>query len=151
MNKIISYISLFFLISLTSCAYEPILNNDNYKFSININKITGDERINKLIIYNFKNLKGNNEIYDLSLNSNKKRNIISKDSSGDPLIFRIEINVKYSVEKDGKNIINKEINRKATYNNITDKFELDNYEKNIINNLSISIADMIIGSISETN
>jgi len=151
MNKIISYISLFFLISLTSCAYEPILNNDNYKFSININKITGDKKINKIIIYNLNNLKGNNEIYDLSLNSNKKRNIISKDSSGDPLIFRIEINVKYSVEKDGKNIINKEINRKATYNNITDKFELDNYEKNIINNLSISIADMIIGSISETN
>jgi len=151
MNKIISYISLFFLISLTSCAYEPILNNDNYKFSININKISGDKKINKIIIYNFNNLKGNNEIYDLSLNSNKKRNIISKDSSGDPLIFRIEINVKYSVEKDGKNIINKEINRKATYNNITDKFELDNYEKNIINNLSISIADMIIGSISETN
>ena len=151
MNKIISYISLFFLISLTSCAYEPILNNDNYKFSININKISGDKKINKIIIYNLNNLKGNNEIYDLSLNSNKKRNIISKDSSGDPLIFRIEINVKYSVEKDGKNIINKEINRKATYNNITDKFELDNYEKNIINNLSISIADMIIGSISETN
>ena len=151
MNKIINYILLFFLISLTSCAYEPILNNDNYKFSININKISGDKKINKIIIYNFNNLKGNNEIYDLSLNSNKKRNIISKDSSGDPLIFRIEINVKYSVEKDGKNIINKEINRKATYNNITDKFELDNYEKNIINNLSISIADMIIGSISETN
>jgi len=151
MNKITSYILLFFLIYLTSCAYEPILNNDNYKFSININKITGNEGINKLIIYNFKNLKKNNEIYDLTLNSNKEKNILSKDSSGDPLIFRIKINVKYSIEKDGKIIINKEISRKATYNNIADKFELDNYEKNIINNLSISIAEIIIESISASN
>ena len=151
MNKIINYILLLFLISLTSCTYEPILNNKNYNFSININKITGDEKINKIIIYNLNNLKGNNKIYDITLNSNKEKNIISKNSSGDPLIFRIKINVKYSVEKDGKTIINKEINRKATYNNINDKFELNNYEKNIINNLSISIVDMIIESISETN
>ena len=37
------------------------------------------------------------------------------------------------------------------YNNITDKFEMEKYEKNIIENLSSSISNMIISSVSEVN
>ena len=40
---------------------------------------------------------------------------------------------------------------KDMYNNVSDKFELENYEKNIINNLSQNISDKIIISISEIN
>ena len=78
-----------------------------------------------------------------------EKNIISKDSKGDPSIFELLINVNYNVKEDGKTIIENEISRRTTYNNITDKFELENYEKTIINNLSINISDKIIFSISE--
>ena len=149
MNKIINYTLLFFLLLLSSCAYEPILNNKNYKFSINVDKINGDQKINSIIIENFNNLKGNKKKYDLAISSTKEKNIISKDSKGDPSIFELIINVNYSVKKDGKTLIVNKINRKTTYNNITDKFELENYEKNIINHLSRSISDKIINSISE--
>lgn len=149
MNKITNYILLFFLFFLSSCAYEPILNNKNYQFSINLHKINGDQKINSIIINKFNNLKGNEKIYDLTLTSNKEKSIISKDTKGDPSVFQLLINVSYSVKKDGKTIIEKEINRKTTYNNITDKFELENYEKNIVNNLSNNISDIIITSISE--
>ena len=64
---------------------------------------------------------------------------MSKDSKGDPSIFELQINVNYSVKRDGKTLIVNKINRKATYNNITDKFELENYEKSIIDNLSTNI------------
>jgi len=147
MNKTINYI--FFLLLLSSCAYEPILKNKNYGFSINVDKINGDQKINSVIIKNFNNLKGTEKIYDLTISSTKEKNIISKDSKGDPSIFELIINVNYRVEKDGKTLIVNKINKKTTYNNITDKFELENYEKNIINQLSKNVSDKIINSISE--
>jgi len=149
MNRIINFTLLLLLLS--SCAYKPILNNNNYNFSINTNKINGDQEINSIIIKEFYNLKGKERKYDLTILSAKEKNIISKDSKGDPSIFELVINVNYSVNKDGKTIIENEINIRSTYNNITDKFELENYEKTIINNLSKNIADRIIHSISELN
>jgi len=148
MNKVINY-TLLFLLLLPSCSYEPILNNKNYGFSINVYQINGDQKINSIIIKNFNNLKGKEKIYDLTISSTKEKNIISKDSKGDPSIFKLMINVNYRVEKDGKTLIVNKINKKTTYNNITDKFELENYEKNIINQLSKSASDKIINSISE--
>ena len=149
MNRIINYTLLFFLFLLSSCAYEPILNNKHHNFSINVDKINGDQKINSIIVNNFYNLNGKEKKYDLTISSTKVKNIISKDSKGDPAIFELIINVNYSVKKDGKTLVVNKINRTATYNNITDKFELENYEKNIISNLSTSISDKILFSISE--
>jgi hypothetical protein len=151
MNKIINYILIFLLFFLFNCAYEPILKSKNYLFSINVSNINGDKEINSIIINKFGSLKENEKKYDLDLSTNKEKNIISKDSKGDPSIFELLINVKYSVKKDGKTIIENEIKRKTTYNNITDKFELENYEKNIINNISTVISDYIMLSISKIN
>ena len=149
MNRIINYRLLFFLLLLSSCAYEPILINKNHEFSINVDKINGDQKINSIIVDNFYNLKGKEKKYDLTILSTKVKNIISKDSKGDPSIFELLIYVDYSVKKDGETLIVNKINRRIQYNNIADKFELENYEKTIINNLSINISDKIIFSISE--
>jgi len=152
MNRIINYtLSLFFLLLLLGCAYEPILKNKNYQFSINLEKINGDEKVNSIIVNNFNYVIGKKQIYNLTLSSTKEKNIISKDSKGDPSIFELIINVDYSVKKDKKTLITNKLNRKSTYNNISDKFELENYEKNIIKNLSTSISDKIISSISNIN
>ncbi len=152
MSRIINYtLSLFFLFLFSGCAYEPILKNKNYQFSVNLDKIIGDEKVNSIIVKNFNNLISKKQIYDLTISSTKEKNIISKDSKGDPSIFEIIINVDYTVKKDEKTLIANKLNRKSTYNNISDKFELDNYEKNIVKNLSTSISDKIINSISEIN
>ena len=149
MNRIINYRLLFFLLLLSSCTYEPILINKNHEFSINVDKINGDQKINSIIVDNFYNLKGKEKKYDLTILSTKVKNIISKDSKGDPSIFELLIYVDYSVKKDGETLIVDKINRRIKYNNISDKFELENYERTIINNLSINISDKIIFSISE--
>ena len=151
MNKILNYILIFFLFTLSSCDYKPILSYKNYKFSINVDKITGDEKVNSIITNNLNNLKGNEKEYYVTLSSKKEKNIISKDSKGDPVIFELIINVDYNVKKNGEKIIENNINRKTTYNNISDKFELENYENTVINNLSTNISDRIIFSISELN
>ena len=54
MNKISNYILILSLLLLTNCGYQAVLNNQNYQFSINVNKINGDQKINSLIINNFK-------------------------------------------------------------------------------------------------
>ena len=151
MNKISNYILILSLLLLTNCGYQAVLNNQNYQFSINVNKINGDQKINSLIINRLKQLEGNEKIYNLSLTSNKEKLIISKDSKGDPSIFEIKINVNYVVKKDEEILISNKINKKTTYNNITDKFELENYEKTIINNLVSEISDNIMLSISKVS
>ena len=151
MNKIINYTLLFLLFLLTNCAYEPVLKNKNYQFSINIVKINGDKNINSIISKNIKNLKEKEKKYDLTLTSNQEKIIISKNSKGDPSIFELQININYVVKENGKTLIENNINRKTTYNNITDKFELESYEKTIIQNLSSAISDDIMLSISHIN
>ena len=151
MNKISNYILILSLLLLTNCGYQAVLNNQNYQFSINVNKINGDQKINSLIINRLKQLEENEKVYNLSLTSNKEKLIISKDSKGDPSIFEIKINVNYVVKKDGEILISNKINKKTTYNNITDKFELENYEKSIINNLVLEISDNIMLSISKVS
>ena len=151
MNKISNYILILSLLLLTNCGYQTVLNNQNYQFSINVNKINGDQKINSLIINRLKQLEKNEKIYNLNLTSNKEKLIISKDSKGDPSIFEIKINVNYVVKKDEEILISNKINKKTTYNNITDKFELENYEKTIINNLVSEISDNIKLSISKVS
>ena len=151
MNKIKIYTLILLLFFLTNCGYKAVLNNQNYKFAINVDKINGDQKINSLIINNFKQLNENEEKYNLALTSNKEKLIISKDSKGDPSIFEIKINVNYVVKKEEEILISNNINKKTTYNNITDQFELENYEKTIINNLVSEISDNIMLSISKVS
>ena len=151
MNKILYYLLVFSLLGLLGCDYKPVLSKKNYEFSINVKEISGDEKINSIIINHFNNLKGNEKKYYINLSSKKEKKIISKDSKGDPSIFELEINVNYNLEEDGEIIIIKNINRKTTYNNITDKFELENYENSIVDNISKNISDRIIFSVSEIN
>jgi|TARA_B100001741_G_scaffold61719_1_gene48603 hypothetical protein len=151
MNKISNYTLIFLLFLVLSCDYKPILAVKDYKFSISVKEISGDQKINSLIINNFKNLKNDERIYFINLTSKKEKKIISKDTKGDPSIFELEINVNYKLEKNGEIVIQKNINRKTTYNNITDKFELENYENSIIENLTQNISDKIVFSVSEIN
>jgi len=149
MNKILNYIFIFFLFILFSCTYEPILNKKNYQFSIKVINASGDSLINSIIVNKFDTLNVNKKQYDLTFTSKKEKNIISKDSKGDPSIFELLIIVKYNVKIDGKIILERNIKRNNTYNNISDKFELEKYEKSIIINLSNNISDNIVSSIAQ--
>ena len=149
MNKITNYILILLLLFLSNCGYEAILNNKDYQFSINVNKIDGDQKINSQIINNFNKLRESEKKYNLTLTSNKEKTIISKDAKGDPSIFELKIEINYIVKKEGESLISDKINKKTTYNNIADKFELESYEKTIINNLVSEITNNIILSISK--
>ena len=72
---------------------------------------------------------------------------MSSDSKGDPKIYKLQIKVNYNVLLDEKNIYENTVTKQATYNNITDKYELLQYENNITKSLSKNIAAELLFSI----
>ena len=132
--------------STTGCGFTPILVKSNYNFSYIIEKSTGSDRVNSNINQRLKTLKGNEKTYSISLNSKESKTILSKDSKGDPSILEIVINLTYIIKDNGKIIVNKNLTQRSTYNNISDKFELEKSEEILVENLAMILTQDIISS-----
>ncbi len=140
---------LFAIFILSGCAYEPVLLKKNYDFYFTQITSEGESKINKIIIENFKeNTKiSSNKKYQIFFSSKKNKKVIASNKKGDPQIYKIDIILAYNVLKNDVSILNNEILKQATYDNIDDKFELLKYEESIIKNLSKRFADDILISI----
>ena len=145
MNKVIKILILFF--TLQGCSFEPILINKSFDFRFeNINS-SGDEKINEIIKNNLLSRTNGNKKYKINLKSKKNIQTVSSDSKGDPKIYKLQIKVDYSVLLNEKNIYENTVTKQTTYNNITDKYELLQYENNITKSLSKNIAEELLFSI----
>ena len=141
---------VIFIFFLTNCGYEPLYTNKNNSL-IEFNSINtaGDEKINKRIISLIRiNKKQNNSsLYSLLIDSNKKREILARDTSGDVTSYKLSLKVTLSIidsiNKE-KVIKSKEFNSSYTYKNAENKFQLSQDEKNIIDNLIESSVRKII-------
>ncbi len=145
------YISILFFFLFTSCSYKPIFTQKDYSFEIKELLFIGDKEINRIINNKLKLVKKSNQLdkkqYNLTVNTTKTRDIISKDSKGDPAKFEMVINVDYEVSFESNFVVSKKIKKKNIYNNDTDKFNLEQNEKIILQNLAENISDIIISSI----
>ena len=150
-KKLKRYISLFFIITLTSCSYKPIFSEKNYNFEINEILFTGEKYVNRIIESKFNLIKEeqskNKKKYNISIRTNKEKLIVSKDSKGDPLKFDLVVSAYYEISNNGKLLLNKRIQKNSIYNNEIDKFKLEQSEKIILDNLSKKISETIISSI----
>lgn len=158
MNKYLIKFIFLILASITlSCSYTPIFSEKNYNFGIE--KIFFDENgvkdVDKIIKNRFDLIKKTNgeikENYSLRVRTTKTREVISKDSKGDPVKFKLIISVNYLILKDKEIIVDKNIERKNIYDNNSDKFKLEQNEKIIIENLSKNISEVILTSIVTLN
>ena len=145
MNKVIKILILLFV--LQGCSFEPILINKNFDFKFENISSSGDKRINEIIKNNLLSRTSGNKKYKINLNSEKDIKTVSSDSKGDPRIYKLQIKVEYNILLDEINIFNNTITKQATYNNITDKYELLQYENNITKSLSTNIAEELLFSI----
>ncbi len=148
LRKTIVFISIFVL---TSCSYEPIFVEKDYNFKIKEVLLAGDKDINRIVNNNLKFIKNSeskkNKNFIIEIDSSKKREIVSKNSKGDPLKFKMIIKVKYKVLNNNSLEINNTIEKSNIYNNESDKFELEKNEGIILDNLARGISDNIISSI----
>ena len=152
MNKIlVKTIILFLLFGITSCSYKPIFLEKNYDFEIREISLVGDKDINTTIQNKLKFIKNDDskdkKSYTININSTKNREIVSKDSKGDPVKFEINVLVEYKILNNNNTLLDTKIEKKNIYNNDSDPFKLEQTENIILQNLSESVGDAIISSI----
>ena len=142
-KKILIIIVLF----LTSCGYE-VLYKENKTNELSFKKIelSGNIDANRRLISAL-SIKENNQnyLYDkLILNSKKSIVETSKNSKGQVSSFRMsfEINVTF-MQKSGE-LIKKVFSEDFVYNNLDNKYDLNELEREIENNLLDKIIDKFI-------
>ena len=137
----INFKKIFIIISfllLLSCGYKPIFSSSKANFSITEIKLFGKTNIGSKIKKNlniYKNTENKTIFYSLKINTDQKKNVISKDAKGDPKIFEMQITVDLTILENNKIKNKKNFKESFTYNNSTNKFDLKRYEENIEDNL----------------
>ena len=141
MKKINILITGFLIITLLSgCGYKPVYSSKDFLFKISEIK-HDNKKIDKRIARSLKSISNENATSSLTfeLNSKKEKSIISKNKNGDPEIFELKIMINIIVNDKQKTFLGKQV-----YNNTENKFELNEYEIQIENQIIIKMIDEII-------
>ena len=143
MKKIILITLIIFL---NNCAgYKPIFTSDQTNFYIEKIEISDDNKLVRKLIKSLKPYSVDNgkQSITLKLDLNKQENVIMKDAKGDPASYEIKIELNVDVvTKDGTNKFN--FRENFTFNNQSNKFELNQYKKNMETNLTNRIFENLI-------
>ena len=145
---------IFLLLLLqSSCAYEAIhskKNSVNYNFSVSELSFVGDRRINLKIKEKLNNYTQSKKDKDfiLKISSSSENIILAKDTTGDTTAFKSIISIKIDVLMNNKFKNNFVILESFNYNNISNKFNLRQYEEEIKNNLAEIATDKLIFKLS---
>ena len=144
-------ILIFFFV--TQCVgYEPIYSSKEQNFYVDTISTEINDKISRNIEKKLKpyTIKNEKKKITLKLNSNKEEKILSKDNKGDPIILEIEISTNVVISYDNLTKTLK-IVEKFSYNNQSNKFEFEQYKKNIEKNLIDKIFDRLIFKIRNIN
>tara|TARA_B100000886_G_scaffold339331_1_gene304484 strand:- start:1417 stop:1893 length:477 start_codon:yes stop_codon:yes gene_type:complete len=146
---------IFLTFGITSCSYKPIFSEKNYNFGIGNMSFLGEKDINKVIEKRLELIKKvnkkNKKIYNILVETEKNKKIVSKDSKGDPVKFEFIILINLKVTENEKLLVDKLIEKKNIYDNDTDKFKLKQKEQIILDNISRKISESIISTIINLN
>ena len=146
MKKKFIYLLVFFLF-FQNCGYTPIYSVQNKKnFKFNIIEVKGSNKMNDIANIQIKRFSNNNSEnkLDLKIFTFYEKNILSKNKKGEATKFVINKTINFQIinSEKGKNY---SFNNETIINNISDKFELNNYENSIIENfVSSSIEELIL-------
>ena len=137
----------------TSCGYEAIYskkNTENYDFSISSINFEGERNVNLRIKQKLNNyiLTQKNKKFDLDIKTEGNRVILAKDVAGNATNFEniIKVNIKVFIGANLKKNI--EIEKSFKYENIANKYDLGNYERELRTNLAETIAEELIFKLS---
>jgi len=140
-------IFLILIIFLSNCGHNPIyLKKIDTEVLINSYQLIGDKNINRSIIsyLGIKNNDNTNAKYNLKLNSTKLVETVAKDKVGNTSVYKTTIRVELSIS-EGNSVIKERIFVSSfVYNNISNKFDLFQYQKNIDKNLIKNLSEKIL-------
>ena len=150
LKKILIFI---IFISLSSCGYEAIhsiKNSINYDFSISELSFTGERDVNLKIKEKLNNytLSKKDKNFILKISTNEEKDILAKNAAGDPTRFKTTVTfiIEVLLQNNSKN--NFKIIEDFSYDNMSNKFDLKTYEREIRANLAITASDKLIFKLS---
>ena len=122
-----------------SCGYTPIYQTDQ-KFNITLDAInfSGDKNISRKVVQNLEKYKDSdtNNIFDLSINSTKKEDVVTKDKKGNATSYKLTLEVDVNLSKISNNKkFAKKFAKDMSFNSKNNKFELDQYRLNLEKNM----------------
>jgi len=142
-------IFLFFIfLFMNNCGFTPQFSNlNNSQIQINLENYSGNRDLNiKLNSHLNKYSNSNSSIvknFTINYQSQIEKLTNSKDSSGNATEFQLVARVNFQI-KFNQELQTVTLSEKFNYKNIDDAFELKNYEKIIINNLSDTIINKLV-------
>tara|TARA_B100000989_G_scaffold82218_1_gene58780 strand:- start:2182 stop:2634 length:453 start_codon:yes stop_codon:yes gene_type:complete len=140
-------LSFFILITLCSCSgYSPIFSSKQTNFYIDKIIITEDDKLIRKIVKNLKPYTINNGKRKIELELNLKLNetVILRDEKGDVASQEIKITLDAKSILQEKKVDMFTFEEKFTFNNQSNKFELNQYKKNIQLNMIDKIYEDLI-------
>ena len=154
MKKKLNILFFLIIIFLHSCGFEPIFSSKNIKDAklVSIHEVNFEvySDSNNLFLRKFRYFQKDEENlkkFNLALNINETKKIISKNKLGDPETFNIEISVDVIILNTENNILNsRTISKNRNYNNLSNKFDLKQEENIIKNNIVDEIVDEILNA-----
>ena len=147
MLKILRY--TFLLIFITGCGYTPIYSNLNNKnINIQVENVNGNKNINKLIVQKLSRYQSKNseKVYNVKINSNYKKLILTKNAAGNATNFRLNVNVQF-ITKINDNMEEFKFPEKFDMKKGDTIFEEEKYENNIINDMTNIIVQRFISQL----
>ena len=148
-KKILTFILPIFIIS--NCGYAPIYKNlENVNFSIDIIEFSGDRSINNKIKSRLKNytLNEKENKFTISFNSDYRKNIVAKDTTGAATEYKIIIETEFIILSSNEE---QQLKLVESFNmqKINDKLEEQDYEESIKNSLTNIITRKLILRLSQ--
>ena len=142
MIKNLKIICIFLFIIISGCGYQQIYGTKDINLRVEEIKLTGSNDLNKIInkYFNYyKNNKNYSKVIDVHINSSLKKEISSKDRKGNAKTFKLTLSIRLDILENEKIIKSKIFNKSSNYKSLDNKFNLNQYEKNLINNLVYDI------------
>tara|TARA_X000001036_G_scaffold40699_1_gene32761 strand:+ start:137 stop:583 length:447 start_codon:yes stop_codon:yes gene_type:complete len=144
-NFAVSFILLLFT---ANCGFTPIYSNKNINISIEKLNFTGDRTINNYLksnLYRYKNKDSTKKIF-LDVETNYKKNHLSKDSSGAINKYELIAQVTFIINPGNQKI---EFIQKKIMENMSNKFDEKDYETSTKQTFANIIADELIQKLIE--
>ena len=144
MKKIITILLTFLF--LTSCGYTPMYSKKNFDFKLKDITIPKSDRLNSKVqkrLLNFSNQESQ-KVISLKVAAQRKINVLTKNSKGDPSRYEMIIDVKLDAVHGQNQNITQSFQERFNYNTNSNKFELKQYEKEIEDLLINKTIDLII-------
>ena len=129
---------IFVFCILSACGYQPSNNFINQNYFISTYELNGDKKINNILKRNFDMHKYSStkiKSYKLVTNNEIIKSNRSKNLQGETTSLSLEIILSVDVFDSDKFIKKFQYNETANYNNLSNKFELSQYENILISDI----------------